>query len=267
MGTGYLRDLFRGHPSALQLLSEIQHFYGDTLQVLAKETDDDDTSNYAIDCDTTNLIYRKASITLNTRSDRVPAAACHEALHLQLFAKAFPNLRAFQLTSLQARVGQNLEVFMKAVVNVVYHIIFLDDFLTIGFPRSQFVTPTKSEAQPNFEREAKQTKRDGINPEMLWYLNIWWSMHYFTSFCSFRIGETGSELRTEEIQKWGQDLLPDFGQRAAEMRQWLDRGVYRQSEVFSTALRQLASIMQFPPITFYVLRAKDQGGPLMEASP
>ena len=144
LGRAFVADLFRQHPPALDLLNEVVSFFGTSLQVLATETEGEDTSNYVINIDTGNLIYHDASIFLNTRSNRVPAAACHELLHLQLFTKQLPSARGIELGPEWGDLRRDVAFFFATVNNAVHHEIFLADFLRIGFPLNEFVVPSSA---------------------------------------------------------------------------------------------------------------------------
>lgn len=253
----YLRSLFGNRPVAVSLLDEVTAFYGETLTV-RRAKDSDDLSGYGIAVDAPNLKYDHAYLNLNTSTNRVPAAACHELLHLRLAARGFPKIRTLELQPEQAVDPGFFNAAVNTVTNAVDHNIFKDDFISMGFPIESFLA--KTGRLPDYENEAKNSSPKGTPAQLLFFDWIWWSREYISNYFGIGQGVEDAETLTDSVEKWGTVVLPEFRQTVILIRQWARNGLYRQAASYPAAIRQLFEIIQMPPISSFYSLKRDHTG-------
>jgi hypothetical protein len=256
----YLRSLFRDHTSAISLLDEVTAFYGQTL-MLRRAQVGDDLSGYGIAVDAPNLKYDHAYLNLNTSTNRVPAAACHELLHLRLAARGFPKVRTLELQPEQAVDTGFFNAAVNTVINAVDHNIFKDDFVSMGFPIETFLAKTGSVM--DYEIEAKNSPPNGTPPQLLFFDWVWWSREYISNYFGIGQGVENAESLTDSVEKWGSVVLPGFRRTVVLIRQWARNGLYQQATKYPESIRQLFEIIHMPPISSFYFLKRDQAGQII----
>jgi hypothetical protein len=254
----YIRSLFSDHPLATALVDEVASFYRDALTV-RRSSATDDLSGYGILVDQEKLEFHGVFFNLNTTTDRVPAAACHELLHLRLRSRGFPLIRSLDLDTVQQAIPADVfGATANTIQNVIDHDIFKDDFVAMGFPIEQFLA--KSNDNPDYEIEAKNSRFKATPSQLQFTYWMWWSREYLIQFAGIEQGVKNSESLAEAVEQWGTQVLPGFRQTIILIRQWLKTGRHRQVESYPAALRNLFDIMQIPPISsFYSLKLANSG--------
>jgi hypothetical protein len=256
----YLRSLFGDHPSAIRLLDEVVAFYGETLMVRRAQVGDD-SSGYGIAVDAPNLKYDHAYLNLNTSTNRVPAAACHELLHLRLAARGLPKVRTLELQPEQAVDTGFINAAVNTVINAVEHNIFKDDFVSMGFPIESFLA--KTGYVPDYENEAKNFPSNGRPPQLLFFDWVWWSREYISNYFGIGQGVENAEFLADSAEKWGTVVLPGFRQTVVLIRQWARIGLYQLAAKYPEAIRQLFEIIHMPPISSFYSFKRDQTGQII----
>ena len=254
----YIRSLFSDHPLATALADQVASFYRDALTV-RRSSATDDISGYGISVDQEKLEFHGAFINLNTTTDRVPAAACHELLHLRLRSRGFPLIRSLDLDTVQRAIPADVFIATaNTIQNVIDHDIFKDDFVAMGFPIEQFLA--KPTSYPDYELEAKNSRFNATPLRLQFTYWMWWSREYFIQYAGIEQGVENSESLAQAVEKCGSEVLPGFRQTIVLIRQWLKSGRHRQAESYPAALRNLFDIMQIPSIsTFYSLKLANSG--------
>jgi hypothetical protein len=260
LSANYIRTLFVGHPQAISLLDEVTGFYGEALTIRRAQVGND-PSGYEIAVDAPNLRYGHAYLNLNTSTNRVPAAACHELLHLRLAARGFAKVRTLELQPEQAVDTGFFNAAVNTVINAVDHNIFKDDFVSMGFPIESFLAKTGSAT--DYENEAKNSPPNGTPPQLLFFDWVWWSREYISNYFGIDQGVENAESLTDSVEKWGTVVLPGFRQTVVLIRQWARNGLYQQAAKYPESIRQLFEIMHMPPISSFYFLKRDQTGQII----
>jgi hypothetical protein len=248
----YVTSLFNDHPLANNLLDEVAGFYRDSL-VIRREKNANDMSGYKLDVDAKNLKFNGAIINIDTSTNRVPAAACHELLHLRLPTRNFPRIRSLSLTPIHQSVVDFVVQAQTSVTNVVDHDIFKDDFIALGFPIEQFLV--KSNEIISYKRVARDARNQTTPSQLKFTIWSWWCIEYLRHYITSFHGQEDCKIIAEKIAKWGVKALPGFGRGMARIREWVSDGKHRQPTQYAAAMRTLFDIIQIPPISgFYAVQ-------------
>ena len=243
MTADYLDKLFVECAQGAKLLADIREFYGSTFKFSVQENLSG-TSHFVIDTGAETLRFREASIRLNTSTNRIKAAAIHEALHLSLPTRRFNVIHAITLRPEHAPDFARIDETIRKTVNIVQHDIFVNEFVAMGFPLSEFIV--RRPTAPRYAEEAKSFRGKVLIPDHAWIAWSWWAFEYFNNYLSIKHGDDSAELLAQNAATWGSRVLPGFQRKAEEIRDWAADQRHQQPETYMDALRRLFEIMQLP---------------------
>jgi hypothetical protein len=249
----YIDQLFRDFSPGLALLARVRAFYGASFRINL-HNEPDGVSHFAIETGGPSLKFEGAIIDLNTTTDRVKAAAMHELLHLSLPIRGFPAVNAMTVTPSATQTVydddiRQLDEVLRKTVNIVQHDIFVEEFVASGLPLQQFLAPRS--IQPKYASHVRENRGKELIPNRAWLAYSWWLYEYLNNYISIRHGDKRAGRYAGRTIKFGSQLLPDFGQKAAQIRAWVARGKHLSAETYPEAMREIFLLMDYPLIPIF----------------
>jgi hypothetical protein len=237
-----------------ELLEEVRAFYGPAFRVNLRGTPDGVSSFRLPTVEGGGARPSlEAHIDLNTTTDRVPAAACHELLHLALPARGFPVPRGL-MTTADSKDDADITELINQTINVVQQDIFFDEFLARGLPANQFLSPQKI---ISYKEQAKHLMK-----ETGWRRSALWPLWYLDLRLRVTQGDPRAEglLRACTIQ--GSKALPDFADRAAAVQHWINARDHFGADTYACAINSLFEMVGLPAsVQFRKLERVEGEGP------
>jgi hypothetical protein len=164
-----------------------------------------------------------------------PSAVAHECLHLKLKMEGFP-----------IGMGSGASFRMSGPIhNQLHHSIFIDDSLSIGFDRTQFVFNPDgltdiSDVQENIEYLKGEPLRERL---LRGYLNAQLFSHLIAR-------RTGFPHQIESLMKIGRENISTMDQDARWIEEWYDRAEFRKPEKHAHAINELLNAIGFDSVDF-----------------
>jgi hypothetical protein len=210
-------------------------------------------------------IFQCARLQLNSESGRQRAAAIHELLHLCQPIRGFSLIQ--QIISEPKHVAQMdlLIDVQNKIQNVIAHDCFLDVFLQTGLPLSEFLAPRTNIHK--YEEIAKSYRRAKRTPEIEWHARSWWAFEYFNNYIGIAHGDLQGKQLAEHAEKCARRMLPDFGDTAQLIRDWVGRKKHCKAATYVEAMRELLELMKYLEVVFCVLNDVKDAPPSIRQIP
>ena len=246
----YIQKVFDDFSLGQELLTRVETFYGDSFSLEIIETSDR-VSSYHFDLGGESEIFQCARIQLNSESRRQRAAAFHELLHLCQPVRGFALIQQIISEPKDAAQMDFLIDIQNKIQNVIAHDCFLDEFLQTGLPLSEFIVP-RTETH-KYEDVAKSYRRIKRTPEIEWHARSWWAFEYFNNYIGIAHGDLQAKQLAEHAERSAIKVLPDFGDTAQLIRNWVGRKKHCKAATYVEAVRELLELMKYPEVVFCVL--------------
>jgi hypothetical protein len=222
-------------------------------------------SSYYFDLGGESEIFQCARLQLNSESKRQRAAAIHELLHLCQPIRGFALIQ--QIISEPKHVAEMdfLIDVQNKIQNVIAHDCFVDEFLQTGLPLSDFLVPRTDTHK--YEEVAKSYRRIKRTPEIEWHAQSWWAFEYFNNYIGIAHGDLQAKQLAEHAEKCARIVLPDFGDTAQLIRDWVGRKKHCTAATYVEAVRELLELIMFPEVVFCVLNVVKDAPPSIQQIP
>lgn len=223
-----IRRILSSRPKALVLYERVCEYFGTALRFY-RQDEGEKISHTGFN----TIGYDGRTIDVTICLD--PAALMHECLHVKMMMDGFPVI---------LKVGRTPEA--KAVLyNLICHVIFFDEFLSFGFDQAEFVYDSNGlEDVNNVWSELESIQWD---PDEERLRRAHWNAQLITHLIARRSGFSNQFI---EVLKIGRINLPTMEQDAEWIRNWLDRGDFKNPQKFSAAANELFNAIGYDSAGF-----------------
>lgn len=244
-------DLFASNREAMTLLSEVQRFFASRLSI-EWLPDGEQVSNFELD-PTTSPMAPKINLA---PTPRARSALMHELLHLALRMWGYPYLVTDEAAGLTELGKQVVSTELKELRNALDHEAFLPNYLALGFPIGEFLSPG------GHETDVKNVSFALTLPDAEAR-----TRRIILSTAYFRIesaAQQGNEMAADilsSIVAGCEDGIDDFAHIVSQIEEWRRVGLTNSAATFQEATTQLLSIISMPaPNVFASLHTAIVGG-------
>jgi hypothetical protein len=263
----YLETLFSDFAPGEALLREVSGFYGSKFFIRRNDVPSGE-SRYTIDSGGEKAIFQHATISLNTTTNRVCAAAVHELLHLRQPIRGFPLVRSLALDPFHHQQAAYIDDALAKTVNVLDHDIFVSDFVESGLSIAEFVSTNEAVA-PSYRNLSKRWKRDlgsaATGTGLEWIPWSSWALEFLRHKLPAKYGIPKEAEFAAGAKKWGATCLSGFGEIADQIETWILAARHHQSTSYGAALSDLLFLMKLPQIeSLVLLKACGAEGPRVQ---
>jgi hypothetical protein len=261
----YLETLFSDFAPGEALLREVSDFYGSKFFIRRNDVPSGE-SKFTIDSGGERAIFQHATISLNTTTNRVRAAAVHELLHLRQPIRGFPLVRSLALDPFHHQQAVYIDEALAKTVNILDHDIFVSDFVESGLSIAAFVNINEAVA-PSYRTLSKRWTRDlgSAATGLEWIPWSSWALEFLRHKIPARHSVPKAAEFAAGAKKWGAACLSGFGEAADQIEIWILAGRHHHAASYGSALNDLLFLMRLPQIeSLVLLKACGAEGPRVQ---
>jgi hypothetical protein len=250
-----VRSILTDHPGSAGILDHLVEFFGAGLAI-ERQPNSKNPSTWMVDLDLSVRPpkVRGAVLCVNTHSIAVVSALTHEMLHGKTDSLGFPI--PYTADNLDARLADmGAANLYEEINNAVHHDIFLDEFLAVGLPRSEFVTPPSNAVE--LIRLTKNKKR--LRPDVRLMKPLLYTAYIQLYTCGLHLKREELIVDVRTLARNGRRLLPSMDADTQRIREWFDRKAHKNPDTYGKAFNDLLSICGLPPASFYRLKRDSDG--------
>jgi hypothetical protein len=261
----YLETLFSDFTPGEALLREVSDFYGSKFFIRRNDVPSGE-SMYTIDAGGEGAIFQHVTISLNTTTNRVRAAAMHELLHIRQPIRGFPLVRSLVLDPFHHQEAAYIDEALAKTTNVLDHDILISAFVESGLPIAEFVN-TNEAAAPSYRDLSKRLARDlrSVGAGLEWKPWSFWALEFLRHKIPARHGVPKAVEFAAGAKKWGAACLSGFGEAADQIETWILAGRHHHAASYGQAFNDLLFLMKLPQIeSLVLLKAGNADGPRVQ---
>jgi len=229
-GRNTLGGILASHEPSLDLASRVIDFYGDVQIALTPGRGE---SSYRVDNLRNPFRFNGAKIWLDTGSNRVQEALCHELLHLENYMLGLPSPDKISVPDEIDHRAEEIQETMQKFGNLMQHEFMFQRFLDLGYEQERFLTPPKP--APDYKALAQNDRAyipEGGFP--------WWCLEYIRHWCVLRqLSVKGKKRAMRQARKWARHYHGDITNAFDLIRALVESGAFLRTDTYAKAFNDL----------------------------
>jgi hypothetical protein len=248
-----IRELLASRPLALPLLESIGSFFGSALGFRRQNPAiNESVASYSFE-DWKSPILAWLDIIFAGGARREAASIVHELLHAKLATRGFPIPIGMKTNNYHTH-NASLQITLT-LANLAQHEIFIDDFLSLGFDKNDFVfdTTNATNIQECRTNLADGLAKPGYAPCMRGAWNVFWLGEWLSD-------KHGWHNSLDGALAVGHELFPETADAdCKQMTEWINRGEYKTAAHYAGAFNQLLESVGLPRAGFAIVHQWQSG--------